>query len=366
MIERGKFGPEEAISLLTITIATKALSSSLSTVIQLVGPAGWYMTLISAGVSILFFSFIYLLLKMFPKKNLMEIFDEVLGKCLGRSFSFVIAASLLLIAALNLREFTDMLKIYVMPLSPPIYIMVLFLLGILTFSFLGLESLARFSRLASYSLLFGFIMVIVMSFENFRLHRLFPILGHGLFKTVYYGVMRSSAYMEVLLVGVFASSFQGIKYVKKIGFISLILSGVIISSAILACDLVFPYFTGREIVAPMYTMVSIINLGWFFQRLDPLFIFIWNISSLISVTAKFYGSLMIFCHIFNIDDKKPVIIPFGILLLTLATIPRDIITVIKVYMPFVMQWGGTVFYLLPCMILIIAILRKKKVKLRGA
>lgn len=366
MIEKGKFGPAEAICLLTITIVSKIFATNISTVMQLVGTAGWYMTLISAGVSVLCFSFVYLLLKRFPEKNLMEIFDEVLGKFFGRSFSFIIAALLMLISALNLREFTDMLKIYVMQLSPSIYIMSIFLLGILIFSFLGLESLARFSRLVSYGLIFGLVSMLLVPFQNFRVHRLFPILGYGLLNTLYEGIMRSSAYIEVIIVGVFASSFQGIKYVKKIGYISILISGAIISSSLLACALVFPYFTGREIVAPMYSMVSIVNLGRFLQRLDPFFIFIWNISSLVSITVKFYASLMVYCHIFNINDKKPIIIPFGVILLTLAVIPRDIISLIKVYMPLVMEWEWAVFYLLPFIVLIIAIIRKKKVKLRGA
>ena len=361
LIKEGKFGPQEAISLITIIIVTGGVCfTSPSSVAGYVGTAAWYMTLISAATAALGFTFVYLLLKRFPGKNIVEIFEITLGRFLGFIFSGLLLALFLLSPATILREFTEVSKVYVFPLSPPSYIMGLFIIGVMLLGILGLETQARFSRLVAPILLVTFVVGLILASQNYDLYKLTPILGYGIKRTIYHGLTRSSVYGYAVILAVIASSLQGTKHIKKIGYISIVASGILVSAATLAFTLTFPYYTAKEVTAPLYQMMALVDYGRFFQRFDALFFFVWDISTLITVSLELYIAASIYCKMFRIQNIKPVIIPFSIIMFTIALIPKDFGTLMSGYDNLIREYGWTVFYILPIIALIAAKLRGKK------
>jgi spore germination protein KB len=361
MIKEGKFGVQEAVWLTTIAISAKVFFSSPAMLTGIVGNSGWYMTIISAAIALVGFLFIYLLLKRFPKKDIVEIFDLSLGRIFGFIFSGILALYMLFVAITRLSEFNEVLRVYVFPLSPNWYIIGIFIVSVSIMSWLGLESIARFSKLLVYIMLAGFILVLAMGTQNFNINNLYPVLGHGLDKTITTGIVRSSVYGEVIILAIFAKTFQGVKYIKKEGIISICLSALLISLSLLAFTLTFPYYTAKEITAPMYELATLIDYGRFVQRVEPIFLFIWIISSLISTTIVFYSFVWIFCKMFRIQDKKPVILGASVIVYAAALMHKDIISVISVNVQFMRNYGSIVF-ILPLLALIIAAIRRKGVK----
>lgn len=366
MIKEGKFGTQEAICIITITTVSKVFYTSPTMVMKIVGTAGWYMTLFSAATATVAFTVVYLLLKRFPGKNIMEIYDIVLGKSIGSFFSLSLLLIVLLTAAANIREFTEVMIVYVFPLSPPSYIIGLLLIIIVLAAYLGLEPIARVSRLFGGMLLFGLLSILILATRNYELYHLFPILGYGIGTTFSNGALRSSAYGEVTIVAVIAGSLQGISHVKKAGYISLFLSGAIISLVIFSFTLSFPYYTGREITAPMYLMTTLINYAGFFQRLEAIFLYIWSISMAISSSALIYIVLMIYGHIFNIQDKKPLILPLNIILYCLAMLPESMGALITIYMQALRTYGWIFFFLPPALALLIAMAKGEEGEVKNA
>lgn len=366
MIKEGKFGTHEAVCLVTITITAKIFFTSPGILMNILGTATWYMTLLSAATAAVGFTFIYLLLKRFPGKNIVEAFEASLGRFFGFFFSFLLVLLFMLNASAIVREFIEVLKVYVLPLTPISFLTGIFVAVVTVVSFLGLETIARYAKLSSYILLASFITVLILASQKYEAFRMFPIFGHGLAKTIQHGIARSSFYGEVLIVAAVAGSLQGIEYVKKAGYLSLALSGILVSSALLAFTLTFPYYTGAEITAPMYQLTAMIDYGRFFQRLEPIFLFTWFISSFVSVTAIFYTSASLYCKIFRIQDMRPTIFPLAIILFTIAMMPSDITTVAKGYIHKSREYGWIILYIPPLIALIIAIIRKKEVKQQNA
>lgn len=366
MIKGGKFGVQEAVCLTTITISTKVFFTSPSFLTNFVGTAGWQMTLISDITSILAFSFIYLLLKRFPGKDIIEIFNISLGGFIGFIFSFIFSAALLESASTTLREFVDVIKVYVYVETPISYLIGILVIAVAIAVFLGLETIARVSKLTAYIMLVTYILVLLLALKNYRLTNLFPILGYGIDQTIIHGLKRSSAYEEVLVLAVFAGSLQGINHFKKAGYISLILSGGIIVLGLLCFSLAYPVETTQELTAPIYVLARDIKFGTFFQRLDPLFIFLWNFASFIAISVLFYGSVSCYCKIFRLKDTRPVIIPMTVLLFTFAMLPKDFSCVISGNVQTSREFGWIIFYVLPLITLIVAALRKQKGESKNA
>lgn len=360
MLKEGKFGVQEAVCVVTLTISSKLFYTTPGLLTRYVGNAGWQMTLVSCLVAIIFFYFVYLLLKRFPGKNIVEIFEISLGRFLGFLFSLAFAVAFLLYASVLLREFADTSKVFVFPLTGPSILIAVFIVVVVVVAMLGLETIVRASKIIAYIAIFTYALLPLLASRNFKLYHMFPLLGYGLDKTITTGFMRSSAYAEVLILAVFAGSLQGIGHIKKAGFLSLILSGILLSTGLLAFILVFPYTMTQELTVPIYIMARIIKYGAFIQRLDPVFIILWNISSMATVTILFYCAVSIYCKVFRLQDTKPVIIPMAVLLFTIAMAPKDFLTVITENLQQTRLYGMIVFFGLPLITLIIAIIRKRK------
>lgn len=359
MIKEGKFGVQEGIALLTITITSKVFFSSPSIVVGKVGTAGWYMTIISVFVAFLTLFLIVQLLKIYQNKSLMEVYEIVYGKALGKILSLILFITILITVAANTREFIEIMKVYDLPQSPPSYLLLLLLTVSCILAYWGLETIARFSKLMVFFLLFSYIVVLLLSIQLYETHRLFPILGHGLDKTFWYGIQRSSAYGEIILIGVIIGSLHGVQHAKRIAYISLLISGLIVSSALLSFSLAFPYYTGEEITAPIYLMVSLIEYGEFIQRIEPIFFFVWNISTTISVSFLFYCLILIYAYIFTLDDKRPIIIPIGIITYFLALLPLNIIQITEVLVDAIRSYGWIFYFIPPVITLSIEKIKRK-------
>lgn len=360
MIKEGKFGIQEAVCLTTITISTKVFFTSPAFLTNFVGTAGWQMTMISNMTTFLAFTFICLLMKRFPGKDIIEIFGICLGPAVGFLLSFIFAAAFLMGAATLLREFVDVIKVFIYPDTTPSILVGSFVIAVAVICYLGLETLARVSKLSAYVLLIFFLMLLLLAIQNYRLTNLFPILGYGVDKTILHGLRRSSAYDEVLILTVFAASLQGSTHLKKAGYISLLLSGLIIGLGLFCFTLAFPVQTTQELTAPIYILAREIKYGSFFQRLDSLFIFIWIFSTIIAVCALFFCALSCYCKTFRLQDHRPVMVPMLILLYTLTFLSEDFSNVLKGGVQTSREYGWAIFYVLPLITLIVAALRKKK------
>ncbi len=327
---------------------------------DLVGTAVWYMTFISAGAAALAFTFVYLLLKRFPGKNIMEVFDAVLGRFIGSILSFVLFAGLIATLCIKLRQFAELQKSNIYIKTPISFLIGCCVFVIAVLSFIGLESIARYSKLISFTIIPIILLLLILSSKTYQFHRLFPIFGNGLDKTLINGIAQSSIYGAVILVAVFAKSLQGTQIIRKVGYNSILIALLINSACFLALTLTFSYYVFKEVSVPMYIMTSLINLGIFFERVESLFVTVWSLSFLVSVAAIFYASLMIYCHIFRISDKKPVILPLSITALALSMVPQRMTTIIDYYIYYQLQFGWTIYFALPLIVLIIAVLRGRK------
>lgn len=359
MIKEGKIGVQEAISLIAITISVKVYFTSPAFVAKAIGTASWYMTLISAVTAMIGFTIVCMLLKRFPGKGLIEAFELSLGRTFGFVFSMTLILFILISTAVLIREFAEVLKVYSYPLTPPSLMIAIFLSSTAGVCFLGLESIARAAKLLGYFILAGFLIVVILAWNNYDYHYLFPILGHGVDKTVIYGVSRSSFYGEAITLGIIATSMQGLSHIKKAGYIALVISGLVIAIALLVSMMAFNYATAEEITSRMYTLARIIRIGGFLQRLDPIFLFTWCVGTLISASFLFYCTLSTYCKVFRIQDMRPTIIPSAIILFAAAMIPEDLTTVADI-VHILRMYGWSIFFGLPLIALIIAIIRKKK------
>lgn len=361
MINEGKFGVHETICLVSISICNKVFFTAPGYVTRTLGTASWYMTLISCLSSVILFTFVYLLLKRFPGKSIVEAYDVSLGRVIGFVFSLVLMLFFLVYTGIFSREFVDVIKIYSFLKTPQSVLLGAMLIIASAGALLGLETIARTAKLAAYFALFGFLLVLTLSSQYFNICNIFPLLGYGLGKTVTTGVLRSTAYAEVLIIAVFAGSLQGAKHIKKAGFTSLAISGVLISLALLCFSLIFEYTSTEEVTAPIYVVATLIRYGNFLQKLDPVFLFVWIITTIIYISTMLYTAVSMFCKIFRLQDTRPVVIPMAVIAFSIAVLPMSFSSLIDQYIQGIRMIGNIPFFVMPLIALLVSVLRKKGV-----
>ncbi|HBN85838.1 MAG TPA: hypothetical protein DDZ89_18575 [Clostridiales bacterium] len=112
---------------------------------------------------------------------------------------------------------------------------------------------------------------------------------------------------------------------KKEGIISIVLSAFFISATLFAYSLTFPYFIEQEITSPLYELSTLIDYGRHIQRLEPIF-FTLIFSSLITTTVIYYAFITIYCKMFKISDRKPIIIAGVFVLMSASLLQPDVVS----------------------------------------
>lgn len=187
-----------------------------------------------------------------------------------------------------------------------------------------------------------------------------PYLGYGIKETLLVGALRSSAYQEVLVLPIIVISMHSLKDFKKIGIVSIVLSGLIFSICFLCYLMAYQYTMGRENLSGMFALSRIIYFNRYVQRVESIFLFAWVISSVITVSTAFYSSVRVYCQCFNIKNHRPILLPFSLLLYVVALQPKNITELIGVNLRFVRQYSVFLNFGIPILVLFIAMILKKK------
>lgn len=365
MIKEGKFGTHEAICLAILVMITKIFYTSVRVLIRITGTASWYATLISSLVSMLLFLMLCLLMKRFPGKDLVGIFEEVTGKIIGKFLSLIFVVYFLYYTGSNLREFLEMIKVYNLPYTQPSLILGSFILVMIALAYSGIEGLARFAAVAFYPVIVGAAAILIMAIPQYNVGAIFPIGGYGIWKSVSTGFFRASSYSEVVILAFLINSIHGVERFKKIGIISISLSGIIIAAAAFCSVMAFGYPQAGENVSDLFQIARVIYINRFFQRIESIFLFIWIMSSFVTVGTAFYMSLSIYCKVFHVENHRPLILPFSFLAFMVALEPKSLAEVTQRNISYIRTYSIFVVYFIPILVLLLAvILRKKGVKSR--
>lgn len=359
MSKGGKFSVYEGVQFTTVLIVSKVLYTSPSIVIKLTGTSSWYVSLISCIAATIFFSIICILLNGFPGKNLVEIYEAVLGTFIGKFIGFSFSAHLLYYTASILREFLEMIKVYNLPNTPTSVIIITYLSVCVLISYKGIESMVRIASISFYPIILVLFIILALALPYYDIDYIKPYLGYGFKTTLYVGVSRSSAYVEALILGTIITSLHSVRDCKRIGIISILLSGFIFSVASLCYLMTYQYTMGVENLSGIFELSRMVYYSRYAQRVESIFLFTWVIASLLTVSGGFYLSIRTYCQCFNIADHRPLLLPFALLTYVVALQPKSVSELINVNLKFIRQQSFLAAYGIPIFVLIIALIFKK-------
>jgi len=299
-------------------------------------------------------------MKKFPGQHVYEIYESVLGKPIAVILGLLFFSYAIFYAGTNLREFAEIMKAYSFPFTPLYLTITCVLIVTAIFNYFGIECMVRVSVIFFVPIAIGVVLILALAAPTYDAYLLRPFWGYGITNTVFTGILRSSAYSEILALTVIIKSLQGFKNFKKAGFLSLALSGIVLMISMMLYIMSFGYTLGQEKLSAFFELSRIIYISRFFQRVESVFLFIWVISSVITVAAAVYIALSTYCKVFRLKNHRPLIYPVEFLVFTVAILPDNVMQLMDINIQITRKYSLFLLYLVPVLVLIISAVFKKK------
>lgn len=350
----------EGLSLLSILLFTKILYTSVVDICSRCQSSAWWETLVSALICAGMLALQLWLLGRYEGKEFHEILCLVFGSLIGRLLCGVLGLYFLFYAAVNLREACGLIRAYNYPKTPLAVMTGIVLLVAVYLGRKSIGSLGRLSALCLPGILLGIGAILLFNWNNYDPHLLAPYFGNGFWQTVGVGAMRSSAYSEVLLLSIFAASFQGRKASLRIGWGALGLGTSTIFLVMLCYCMTFPYPISAQALSGMLRIAKQIAISDMLQRLEVVFLAVMIVCSVILLAVSFHAATKLLCVSFAL--QKPSLLTGGCaaVMFYVSQYAQSANQFIETYVSFTRQAGGIVLYGLPVVALLVSLLRHRK------
>lgn len=354
---KGKFGMSEAVVLLTMSSMARIFLTRPRSLVEIAGPAAWLSAAFGLVLALGQVYIFYLVLKPYPKKNIVDVTTESLGSIAGTAANIIYALFFIAVAATFTRTFSEALLISALPRTPISVLSTGYIaVGILG-AYVGLEAMARSARVTYPFVVAGISILLLSLIPQWDFTQIFPILGNGPINVFVKGGLMSAWTTEILLAAVIVQSFKNTGMYGRItaramveSFLYLILLEIFLVMTVL-------WYIALEYTLPFFELSRLIFLGRFFQRVESIFIIIWGYIGMIKVALMIYAAAVTLADTFRLPDHRPLIWSIALIVFVASLLPPDFPTAELIES----QYLG-VFTWLPTVLLPLAVLAADRIK----
>jgi spore germination protein KB len=294
-----------------------------------------------------------------PGKNLSEIFTGTFGRVAGSLFGVAYVVYFCYKAVRNVREFGDLMILYLLPTTPLWFIMFVFLAIAGYAIYQGIEVFARIAEILLPIMFIVYIALFVMIFCTgiFDYQRLLPMLDDGMKKVADAAIpeLISFPFGEMVLFLMIWKYASPSDRTARTTLFSYLFAGTFITLTNIV--IVGSLGTLSDLsVIPLMQVVNLVQFANFVERLDPIVALLLFTGVFMKMTAYFFGTTIMFSQVFRMNRRKAVI-PVGVLIFMGSLMFRSYMQHIwfgfeknvKLHFP-IFQIGIPVFLLLAIMI----------------
>ena len=359
MKQKTKIGNFEAFCILINMFCTKLILDYPRYVAEEGGTAAWIMVLLVSLVLFVIFIIMARIYKNFSGKDILDVAESSLGMPGKIITGMLYILQFLYLVSIVLREFAEDIKVISLTTTPVSIIIMLFCIGMLTGAFLGIETLARINAFSVPVLAAAFLLILFLSIPRFDTSKIAPWLGPGPAAIMKELIPNISAYSELIVLFFIIPYLDGKSDYVGIGKYAILVSGFFYTICTLTYMLVYQYPMATEFFLPVYQLARSIGIGRFLSRIEAIFILVWASSAFLYLSSGLYFITFLFKKSFGLKTRKPLIIPFAILIFSIAMTPENLYSAIRIEMEFYRQYAWILTIIVPLFLLITAYARTK-------
>lgn len=278
----------------------------------------WFVVITGAllGIAV---SLVYLNLSSnFPGKTIVEINDIVYGKIIGKFISSLYLFFFLSGAYLNTRDVGNFVVGYLMPATPIIAILILFISMCVFAVYKGIRTIVRMSFLLIVIFLTGLSISFVLLLKDMNFSNLTPSFTLPLIK--YIQGTHIIALIPFGEIVVFIMILQNVNDQKKIKS-SYILGMVIAAIGMLVVsikDCAILGNTGQMMTLPTFQGDTLISYGNILSRAEVIFSFVFLSVLFFKISVMLYGFSLGIQQLFILKSFKPFLPLFAVIIVCFA------------------------------------------------
>lgn len=313
-----------------ILVAPIAFLEQPGRAISLAAQNAWLTTLatlLSGALLVLMFSFI---IKK-SKNPFPYLLEEHFGIIIGKFLSLIYLLVFLFITSYTLALFVNFITNNVLP-DTPISILIggLLFVGYIIIKN-GLENFARLCEIIVYiGLPFSFLIIFLGSFQTPDLARLLPI-GYISVKDFSLALASNTSVLgrlfPILTFAFFASNTTKLNSVL---FKVLLIYIALITTTVLAITIVFGAHTSDILAFPIFSLVRLIDISEFINNVDIVFIGIWVLGIVGTMTIIWFLACFTSQHIFNLKEFNFLAAPLTLIIATTSLLMSENIIILNI------------------------------------
>lgn len=285
------------------------------------------------------------------------------GPVLKAITSIIFTVYLIFASSILMANFSEFLRVVYFHSSPSWIITFIFVITAIIANKQGFRSLIKVNTLIVPIVLITELVVFLGALDKVDFQRALPILGHGFGQTFISGFSNIFAFGGLLYLYLIRPNLKNNVNYKKVGIISISLSGLFLLLSVASLLFLFPFLINGVNTLSVYMSTRVIEFGTFFERTDALFIFVWLfafISYLCVIIAYISKINQKNC---NVKNLSIFIYLTGLLIFAASLIPSN--TSVIRFAETVLYKNAALFIVFgySFIILIIGYLKKKKVSL---
>ncbi|MDN5292856.1 MAG: spore germination protein [Eubacteriales bacterium] len=321
MLEKGRLYWWQLQWLLFNTVFPTAVMFVSAITAQVARQDAWIAILLFATVFGLVAGLVcYYLGIRFPRLNLVQYVDLLVGKAAGKVISCAYIIFFLWINAAIIREFSSFLATAFMPETPELVFTATIMLLSAYMVRNGLEVMASVNQLLVSVMLFVFASITLLSVNDMDFGRLLPVLEKGwlpvLKASLTPGYWRTEVAVMLMLLPYLKEPREGKRAVVR----AVLILGFLVTVDVISNLAIF----GPELTAnstfPTLNQIRYISLARFLDRIEAVVMILWVAGILIKVGVFYYVAVLALAQLFQLEDYKPVVLPVGFLLALLSDV----------------------------------------------
>lgn len=326
---------------------------------QTFGTGSMFHTIYAIIVATISMGILFKLFFNFPGKDLFEISEYAGGKFLKYLTYFIVVAYLIASTVIVLSEFNENIRNILFKNAPSEYIYLLFIIGMLFGTFLGIKSIFRAGLIVGPIILASLLFMFFSLFGNIDATNYTPIFGNGFHEFFIEGGFRIEFFEGMFLILLMGKELSNIKK-SSIGSFVLITITVLIVSILLFG--IIPYPTTPENYFPFFELSRFINFGRFIQRVESLYTLIWLLAVYIYISITTSFIVKIISKSFNLKYPKRIIPLICMLILGIALMLKSYITLLAIRKFFISYVIPIATFLYSLTIIIFANIKRRRLE----
>ncbi|WP_440897351.1 GerAB/ArcD/ProY family transporter [Amphibacillus sp. Q70] len=347
-----KLSTYEICALTIIFISLKLSDTTPTLLAQTTQNAFWYVPLLSIIVISPFLFILYYLLAKYKARNLVDLFEILLGKFLGKTLAFFIFLYSYFLAAFDFRGYVNQIKLLYFEKSSINIIFVLLIFICIFGGIRGIKVIGYTAKVFFPFLELVLLLLVALTLPSIVVERIYPIFGSGLSHVLTESVSRTSLFASTILLMMIPSIAKKPENFYKGTIIGLIISAIQIVFLFFIYTTFIDYKSISKTPFPFHEIALYVDLGSFFTNVETFFMTFWLLATFIRFTLFLYLITWLFGAIFNIEKFELLLLPMGFLIMVIGLIPDNMIITELVYRNQLLSIASTTTFVFPLILLV--------------